>query len=383
MGFLSTMSNIGNVVSSVTNPLSAVAGVVSGVKSLFGSGDGSIKKQYKYQRLLNEQQQQYSQQNALLDYQRQRELTQDSAGLNKRGLIDAGLNPAFMDGSSVGAQNVNGVSSPEAGSVGMPLDDTTRQYQSMQMLYGASALVADNNLKLQDARKASAEADIAESNAKVQEAKNKLELEGMGILNEGSRLDNANKLQQYQITVGTKTYTIEKARLESENLRLDGEIKQGQIDLQEIAKSYNAEQLKQAKIATNQMVERFAHELKLIDAQTAAAIAAGQASLASAMASKEQALLAHTQNQLERAKVPYADRLAKATLDIAQRTATKELHNAVASGYSLGKAKREHDYNKQANDFENHTWVGSFMRGVRVMMDNSLGAALNSATTLK
>ena len=377
------MSNIGNAVSSVSNPLSAVAGLVGGVKSLFGSGDGSIKKQYKYQRLLNEQQQQYAQQNALLDYQRQRELTQDSAGLNKRGLIDAGLNPAFMDGSSVGAQNVNGVSSPEAGSVGMPLDDTTRQYQSMQMLYGASALVADNNLKLQDARKASAEADIAESNAKVQEAKNKLELEGMGIQNEGSRLDNATKQQQYEITVGTKKYTIDKARIEADNLALDGQIKQGQIDLQEIAKSYNAEQLKQAQIATNQMIERFAHELKLIDAQTAAAIAAGQASLASAMASKEQALLAHTQNELERAKVPYADRLAKATLDIAQRTATKELHNAVASGYALGKAKREHDYNKQANDFENHTWVGSFMRGVRVMMDNSLGAALNSATTLK
>lgn len=196
MGFLSTMSNIGSAVSSVINPLSAVGGLVSGVKSLFGSGDGSIKKQYKYQRLLNEQQQQYAQQNALLDYQRQRELTLDSAGLNKRGLIDAGLNPAFMDGSSVGAQNVNAVSSPEAGSVGMPLDDTTRQYQSMQMLYGASALVADNNLKLQDARKASAEADIAESNAKVQEAKNKLELEGMGIRNEGSRLDNANSAKQ-------------------------------------------------------------------------------------------------------------------------------------------------------------------------------------------
>lgn len=374
MGFLSTMSNIGNVVSSVANPVSAVAGVFNGVKSLFGSGDGSIKKQYKYQRLLNEQQQQYAQQNALLDYQRQRELTQDAAGLNKRGLIDAGLNPAFMDGSSVGAQNVNGVASPESGSIGMPLDDTTRQYQSMQMLYGASALVADNNLKLQDARKASAEADIAESNAKVQEAKNKLELEGMGIQNEGSRLDNANKQQQYEITVGTKKYTIDKARIEADNLALDGQIKQGQIDLQEIAKSYNAEQLKQAQIATEQMVERFVHELKLIDAQTAAAVAAGQASLASAMASKQQALLLQTQNQLERAKVPYADRLAKATLDIAQRTATKELHNAVIAGYGIAGAKREHDYQKYINANEQNKFTAPIMYNIRGVLENTLGA---------
>lgn len=176
MGFLSTMSNISNAVSSIANPVSAVAGVVSGVKSLFGSGDGSIKKQYKYQRLLNEQQQQYAQQNALLDYQRQRELTQDAAGLNKRGLIDAGLNPAFMDGSSVGAQNVNGVASPASGSVGMPLDDTTRQYQSMEMINGASALMQDYAVKAANARNLNADAQLKETDSLTRLSENVLKL---------------------------------------------------------------------------------------------------------------------------------------------------------------------------------------------------------------
>ena len=72
-------------------------------------------QQYDLQSRLNQQQQDFARENSLLDYNRTRELTQDSWKLNKLGMMQAGINPAFKDGSNAVA-NSNPTASPSAGS---------------------------------------------------------------------------------------------------------------------------------------------------------------------------------------------------------------------------------------------------------------------------
>lgn len=72
-------------------------------------------QQYNLQSRLNQQQQDFARENSLLDYDRTRELTQDSWKLNKLGMMQAGINPAFKDGSNSVA-NSNPTASPSAGS---------------------------------------------------------------------------------------------------------------------------------------------------------------------------------------------------------------------------------------------------------------------------
>ena len=91
-----------------------------------GFNRNAANQQYKYQRQLNlqqydlqsqlnQQQQDFARANSLLDYNRTRELTQDSWKLNKLGMMQAGINPAFKDGSNAVA-NSNPTASPSAGS---------------------------------------------------------------------------------------------------------------------------------------------------------------------------------------------------------------------------------------------------------------------------
>ena len=105
--------------------VSAGASLLGGaVNNLFASH--AAKKQYKYQRKLNEQQfehqqqlnamqQEYAQQNAHADYMRQRELTADQFSLMQQGKRDAGINVAFDSGSQSVA-STNSTAAPSAGS---------------------------------------------------------------------------------------------------------------------------------------------------------------------------------------------------------------------------------------------------------------------------
>ena len=127
MGFLSgLLGGIGSLVQPIATLGSVVTGVGAikdGVSSLFG-GDTSettqakklAKQQFQMQQALNQQQNEYAKENALLDYQRQRELTRDNASLQQQGKIEAGINPALGDGTTPAAASVNPVAAPSAGS---------------------------------------------------------------------------------------------------------------------------------------------------------------------------------------------------------------------------------------------------------------------------
>lgn len=89
---------------------------VSLLGGVFGSSSSSPSKQYKYQKKLMNLQNVYNQQNATIAYDRTRQLTQDSALLEKLGKQQAGINTAFGQNGSVSSTS----SAPQADAVSIP-----------------------------------------------------------------------------------------------------------------------------------------------------------------------------------------------------------------------------------------------------------------------
>lgn len=143
MGVLSLLSNLASGAGSV----GAIGSAIGGVAGLLGFGHNDQKQQLKSQKELMAYQNQLNQQNALLDYERQRQLTQDSPSLFKMGLKQAGINAAFVNGGSqVGAaSNVNPISPASAPSP-LPTQSQVDSQYSQMINDSASAL---SNLALQ------------------------------------------------------------------------------------------------------------------------------------------------------------------------------------------------------------------------------------------
>lgn len=100
-------------------PLIGAAAIGAGANvasSLVGSLTGSAHRQYKYQKKLMALQNQYNVENATTAYNRSRQLTQDSALLEKAGKQQAGINTAFAQNGNV----ANAASAPQADGVSVP-----------------------------------------------------------------------------------------------------------------------------------------------------------------------------------------------------------------------------------------------------------------------
>lgn len=149
--FFENLANVGSAAG-------GVGSLVSGVASLFGSN--GAKQQYEYQRKLNEQQQQYARENALLDYQRTRELTADKFQLEKQGKRAAGISTSFTDGSSASAAAVNGVAAPNAGSISLAQNFSERMAQSASMLSSGASLLRENMLAQRQSQNLALDADL-------------------------------------------------------------------------------------------------------------------------------------------------------------------------------------------------------------------------------
>lgn len=149
--FFENLANVGSAAG-------GVGSLVSGVASLFGSN--GAKQQYEFQRKLNEQQQQYARENALLDYQRTRELTADKFQLEKQGKRAAGISTSFTDGSSASAAAVNGVAAPNAGSISLAQNFSERMAQSASMLSSGASLLRENMLAQRQSQNLALDADL-------------------------------------------------------------------------------------------------------------------------------------------------------------------------------------------------------------------------------
>lgn len=146
MGFLDNLSTGASAASSAV-------GAVGGVASLIFGGSQQRKQaryQMRLQQQLNQQQQQYARENAATAYQRQRDLTRDTALLQKTGQQQAGLSTAGDFGGS--AASVSPIAPPSAGSAPSLPDPNA------SMLAGIQAIQASANSLVQN-RAAQAQAE--------------------------------------------------------------------------------------------------------------------------------------------------------------------------------------------------------------------------------
>lgn len=146
MGFLDNLSTGASAASSAV-------GAVGGVASLLFGGSQQRKQaryQMRLQQQLNAQQQQYARENAATAYQRQRDLSRDTALLQKTGQQQAGLSTAGDFGGS--AASVSPIAPPSAGSAPSLPDPNA------SMLAGIQAIQASANSLVQN-RTAQAQAE--------------------------------------------------------------------------------------------------------------------------------------------------------------------------------------------------------------------------------
>ena len=245
-------------------------GVAAGVGSLLGLGSSSPSKssyrQYKYQSLLNAQQQQYARENAETEYNRQRELTIDNYALQKQGLLQAGLNAALLGGTSTPAtQRAPSIAAPSAGSAVEGHSDVGVAPSVLSLLSSAYASLQQG--------KSTAEKtphEIAKTDADTE--KTQTETAGQQIAN--------------QIADETKDVVIDKAFAELDNIFASTAKTQQEKDNLEVTADMMKQQLKLLTFDAEHINERFEKDMSKIDAEIKNLKASASASKAKASLDK-------------------------------------------------------------------------------------------------
>lgn len=326
MGFFSgLLGGIGKIGSAITG----IGAIKDGVSSLFG-GDTSetqqakklAQQQFQMQQALNQQQNEFAKQNALLDYQRQRELTRDNASLEQEGKIQAGINPSTGDGSTAAAASVNPIAAPSAGSA--PTIDvsslTNASTQRAQMFNALLSSTADIERVKEDTRGKRIQNDLDE--LAFDDKLDKLHNDKVISDEEYEKRKRENRIGNVteHDTIKQTQEATKQAEIETRIKALQEDNQKIQNDIANIVKQCNDEQLKQMKFITEHQLEKYNKEMAEIASRIKANNASAAASFAAAAASRAQALYTSIQSQLEKAKIPYAGPLAKATFDAANNS---------------------------------------------------------------
>ena len=369
MGILKSLTDNASGISAASSLLGGFAGIGN---LLFGNS--SARKQARYQQQLQlelmQKQNELAKQNATIDYQRQRELISDNALLTKLGRRQAGLSTAGDYTTS--ASSAPQIASPSAPSAPSMSDPSVRMLQGVEAMQASANTLLDSSIK--QAQKANLDSQTERQNisnafAIDKEIAEVYKLQKDGAISEAeanTRLENLNRLrattgdyieQQRQVT--------QQQQLETQ--RKEFEVKQESIkaDILAVTKQLTSEQLKQAKFITEHQFEQYTLQLKETLSRIKLNNANAQAAIASAAASHAQEMYTKLQTQLESAKIPYADKLAKSIADNAENAAK-------ASTFDLVGHEREAKYQKFAMDEEDKDAFNVF-RSIKLIFDNTLG----------
>ena len=340
--------------------------------NIFGSHSAAKQQrqqaqmQYEYQTKLNEQQQNYARENALTDYERQRQLTEDTALLEKLGKRNAGINTAMTQDSSVGAaSSVNGIAAPNAGSAPNVSSLGDLQYQSMQTATGygnfASSLVdLLSSIKLkkseEDKNKADTTGKQIENSFAIDQQEAELRAKYDKHLIDKTEYDKQmNELDVLRKTAKARVKEEEERAKQSEEQTKQSQIEtrikeqqelyaQKQNEILDITKDMNKEQLKQLQFITDHQLEKYNADLREQYSRIAANKASAAASYAAASLSAAQTLYTNTLKRLEDAKVPYAAALAKSVKDAAVADALAKQGQAQLIKNSIPASRNQKNY---------------------------------------
>lgn len=270
-------------------------------------------------------QQYYAEKNNQQDLQNQMFMTRSAAELEAAGKRSAGLSTAGdFNGESVSSPTISSPSLPSA-----PMaDDSPSLIDSLGFMRDVSSLMSTIKLNDSSARKNDSESDLNEIDQLTRYDENLARLDGLLQSNKISRVEYKRRKNDLLFERKSLQDRLTKEHEEAEQSKIETSIKDKQNEFAahqneaiQIANDLSREQLKQAKFITEHQLERYNLEIKEAMSRIDLNKASASAAYSSAALNASQKLYTDTLQQLEAAKVPHAQKLAKAIYDAASADA--------------------------------------------------------------
>lgn len=270
-------------------------------------------------------QQYYAEKNNQQDLQNQMFMTRSAAELEAAGKRSAGLSTAGdFNGESVSSPTISSPSLPSA-----PMaDDSPSLIDSLGFMRDVSSLMSTIKLNDSSARKNDSESDLNEIDQLTRYDENLARLDGLLQSNKISRVEYKRRKNDLLFERKSLQDRLTKEHEEAEQSKIETSIKDKQNEFAahqneaiQIANNLSREQLKQAKFITEHQLERYNLEIKEAMSRIDLNKASASAAYSSAALNASRKLYTDTLTQLEAAKVPHAQKLAKAIYDAASADA--------------------------------------------------------------
>lgn len=293
-------------------------------------------------------QQYYAEKNNQQDLQNQMFMTRSAAELEAAGKRSAGLSTAGdFNGESVSSPTISSPSLPSA-----PMaDDSPSLIDSLGFMRDVSSLISTIKLNDSSARKNDSESDLNEIDQLTRYDENLARLDGLLQSNKISRVEYKRRKNDLLFERKSLQDRLTKEHEEAEQSKIETSIKDKQNEFAahqneaiQIANDLSREQLKQAKFITEHQLERYNLEIKEAMSRIDLNKASASAAYSSAALNASQKLYTETLQKLEAAKVPHAQKLAKALYDAASADADIKRNQARVTEAQIPEAENKKNY---------------------------------------
>lgn len=293
-------------------------------------------------------QQYYAEKNNQQDLQNQMFMTRSTAELEAAGKRSAGLSTAGdFNGESVSSPTISSPSLPSA-----PMaDDSPSLLDSLGFMRDVSSLMSTIKLNDSSARKNDSESDLNEIDQLSRYDENLARLDGLLQSNKISRVEYKRRKNDLLFERKSLQDRLTKEHEEAEQSKIETSIKDKQNEFAahqneaiQIANNLSREQLKQAEFITQHQLERYNLEIKEAMSRIDLNKASASAAYSSAAFNASQKLYTETLQKLEAAKVPHAQKLAKAIYDAASADADVKRNQARITESQLPEAENKKNY---------------------------------------
>lgn len=293
-------------------------------------------------------QQYYAEKNNQQDLQNQLFMTRSAAELEAAGKRNAGLSTAGdFNGESVSSPTISSPSLPSA-----PMaDDAPSLIDSLGFMRDVSSLMSTIKLNDSSARKNDSESDLNEVDQLTRYDENLARLDGLLQSNKISRVEYKRRKNDLLFERKSLQDRLTKEHEEAEQSKIETSIKDKQNEYAahqneaiQIANDLSREQLKQAEFITQHQLERYNIEIKEAMSRIDLNKASASAAYSSAALNASQKLYTDTLQKLEAAKVPHAQKLAKALYDAASADADIKRNQARITESQVPEAENKKNY---------------------------------------
>lgn len=293
-------------------------------------------------------QQYYAEKNNQQDLQNQLFMTRSAAELEAAGKRSAGLSTAGdFNGESVSSPTISSPSLPSA-----PMaDDSPSLIDSLGFMRDVSSLMSTIKLNDSSARKNDSESDLNEIDQLTRYDENLARLDGLLQSNKISRVEYKRRKNDLLFERKSLQDRLTKEHEEAEQSKIETSIKDKQNEFAahqneaiQIANELSREQLKQAEFITEHQLQRYNLEIKEAMSRIDLNKASASAAYSSAALNASQKLYTDTLQKLEAAKVPHAQKLAKAIYDAASADADIKRNQARISESQVPEAENSRFY---------------------------------------